>query len=303
MKKTVLLILTLLILLTFITACTSNSSKKDSVYQITDSRGIVVEFEKTPEKVISLLPSNTEIIYALGEEAKLIALSTYCNYPDATKEKIKLESGTNINIEEIIALEPDLVIIGSMSQTDDQIAQLENLGINIIVTDANSIADTYLIIDLIGKIFNKEAAAKDIIDDMQKGFEDIQILVKDLDRKKVYIEISPLEYGLWTSGKGTFQDELLVLVGAENIFADIEGWSQISEEQVISRDPDVIISTFGTMFDADDTIVEIAGRKNWMDLSAVKSDKVFVIDSDSIQRPGPRLVSAAQDLVEYIYNK
>ena len=302
MKRSIIIILSICLFFV-VSGCKNNSEISQTNYDVTDSRGIIVHFDKVPEKVISLLPSDTEIIFALGEGTRLIAVSTYCNYPEEALEKQKLESGINMNIEEIIGLDPDLVVFGKMVQTDDQIKMLEDSGIKVIVTYAGSIEETYDVIEMLGKVFSKEDAAADIIKDMRKGFEEIADTVSKYASKKVYVEISPLEYGLWTCGKGTFQDELLTMVGSENIFSDVEGWGEVSEEQIISRDPDVIISTVGTLADADKTISEIKGRANWNNISAVAVDNVSVVDSDAIQRPGPRLVTAARDLIKCIYGE
>jgi iron complex transport system substrate-binding protein len=302
MKKLLIIILSACLILAF-GGCGKNNGTEQKSYDIVDDRGVTVSFDKAPEKVISLLPSDTEIVYALGEGSKLIAVSTYCNYPAETSEKLKLESGVNTNIEQIINLAPDLVIFGRMVQTDDQISLLEQAGIKVVVTYAGSIDETYSVIELIGKVFNKENAAADIVKDMKKGFADIAKKVSGKTSKKVYVEISPLEYGLWTCGKGTFQDELLTLVGAQNIFSDVESWGAVSEEQVVSRDPDVIISTVGTLAEAEATVDEIMGRANWGSIKAVETGNVFVVDSDAIQRPGPRLVTAANDLIKCIYGE
>jgi iron complex transport system substrate-binding protein len=270
-------------------------------YKVTDSLGKEINFDKVPSKIISLLPSDTEIIYALGDGDKLIAVDTYSNYPEEAKKKPQLDSGEKTNIEAVIGLEPDLVILGQMAQTDAQFKQLEDAGIKVVVTDAGDIAQTYQVIEMIGKTLNKEAKAAEIINGMKNDFNTIKEQVKNNPPKKVYIEISPLKYKLWSCGKGTFQDELLTLVGATNIFSDISSWTEVSEEQVISRDPQIIITTVGPMNGYEDPVSEIKSRANWSKIDAVKNGKIFVTDSDAIQRPGPRLASAAKELAKIIY--
>jgi iron complex transport system substrate-binding protein len=283
------------------TTTSSNTVSTNKSYKVIDSRGKEITFEKAPEKIISLLPSDTEIIYALGVGDKLIAVDTYSNYPEDAKKKQQLDSGSKMNIEAIIGLKPDLVILGQMAQNVDQFKQLEDAGIKVIVTQAGNIADTYKIIEMIGKTLNRGAKAIEIINGMEKDFATINGQVKNNPPKKVYIEISPLQYKLWSCGKGTFQDELLTLVGATNIFSDISNWKEVSEEQVISRNPEIIITTVGPMYGIADPIDEIKGRANWKKIDAVKNGKIFVTDSDAIQRPGPRLAIAAKDLVKIIY--
>jgi len=268
-------------------------------YTVTDSRGVEVSFESVPEKIVSLLPSNTEIIYALGLGDKLVAVSTYCNYPEEAKGKTQMDSGSKTNVEALIGLDPDIVLMGKMAQTDAQYKQLEEAGIKLIVTDANNIADAYVMIEMLGKTFRVESKATALVDEMKKAFADIREQVKGKPAGRVYVEISPVQYGPWTCGKGTFQDELLTLVGAKNIFDDIEGWQKVSEEQVIERNPDFIFTT--DMYSYPDPVAEITGREAWSRTTAVKRAKVFLTDGDQLARPGPRLVDAAKELVSIMY--
>lgn len=302
MKRISLILLAASLLFSF-ASCAKKAQKESPAatsYQVTDSRGVQVTFNEVPQKIISLLPSDTEIIYAFGLGEKLIAVSTYCNYPEDTKNKQKLDSGSKMNIESIIALNPDVVFLGSMAQTEEQFKQLENAGIKVIVTNADNIEQTYMVIEMLGKVLKAEDKAGEIVNGMKKDFDDIKEQVKGKTAYKVYVEVSPVAYGPWTAGKNTFQDELLTLVGAKNIFDDMNGWQQVSEEQVISRNPDYIFTT--DMYSYPDTVAEIKGRKNWADINAIKNGKVFLTDGDRLTRPGPRLVEAAKELVSKIYN-
>ncbi len=276
-------------------------SSNGTAYTVTDSRGKEITFEKAPEKIISLMPSDTEIIYELGAGDKLIAVSEYCNYPEDTKNKTKLSTGESTSLEALMAMNPDVIIAGSMQQTNELFKQLEDSGIKVVITEANSIEETYTVINMIGKVLNLEKKAQDLVDSMKEEFAKIKDEVKDKPAKKVYIEVSPLQFGLWTCGTGTFQQEILTLIGAKNIFDDVAGWKEVSEEQVISRNPDVIITTTMPMSETDDPVAEIMSRKNWENIEAIKNNKVYRADSDAIQRPGPRLVTAAKELVELIY--
>lgn len=284
-----------------VSAASKAAASASESYKVTDSRGKEVSFEKAPEKIISLLPSDTEIIYALGAGDKLIAVDTYSNYPKEATKKKQLSSGEKMSVETIIGLKPDLVILGEMDQTEDQFKQLEDAGIKVIATQAGDIADTYKVIDMMGKTLNQEPKATEIINGMKKDFDQIKEQVKNNPPKKVYIEISPLKYKLWSCGKGTFQNELLTLIGATNIFSDITSWKEVSEEQVLSRNPEIIITTVGPMYGVADPVSEIKARTNWNKIDAVKNGRVYVTDSDAIQRPGPRLATAAKDLVKIIY--
>ena len=117
----------------------------------------------------------------------------------------------------------------------------------------------------------------------------------------MYFEVSPLQYGLWTAGKGTFMDELATLCGLTNAFADVEGWSGISEEQVLERDPDYIVTITMYYGEGPTPVEEIASRAGWENLKAVQNGNIYNADSNAVSRPGPRLVDAAWELYDFVY--
>lgn len=275
--------------------------KTNETQIITDSRGVAVSFDKTPEKIVSLMPSNTEILFALESGGRIIAVSDYCNYPEETSDIPKLPTGERLNIEAIIDLNPDVAIIGNMTAMEDQVKQLEQAGVKVIVTKANSLSETYEVIEMIGRVMDKDKEATKIVKNMKDGFEKIKKDVEGKASNKVYVEVSPLEYGLWSCGQNTFIQELIDIVGAKNIFDDIEGWAAVSEEQVIDRNPDIILTTSSPLTGIEDPVGEISTRQNWSRIEAVKNNKVVMLDADMMSRPGPRLLDVANELVKIIY--
>lgn len=305
MKKVLTILMTLTLIFGLVgctnTANTVNTSKGITV---TDSTGAKITFEKLPNKIISLLPSDTEIIYALKAQNKVIAVSNLSNYPTEASKKTQLDSGNKTNIEAIIGLQPDVILLSKMNQTVAQIKQLQDAGIKVVVTDPQNIASAYDIINVIGKICGKDKEAGDMVTSMKKDFDMIKEQAKRVVKKKVYLEISPLQYGLWTCGKGTFQQEIMDMCGITNVFSDLNGWKSISEEQVINKNPDIILTTT----DADEIggknpIAEIKSRKNWSNINAIKNNKVFSINVNLISKPGPRLVLGAKALMKAVYGK
>lgn len=267
---------------------------------VTDSRGTEVTFNQSPEKIVSLMPSNTEILYELDLGGKIVAVDDYSNYPADTANKKKLPTGEQFEIEALINLNPDVVFIGKMSAMDDQVKQIEDGGIKVIITEANDLAGTYKVIELIGKVMSRSDEAQEIVDSMQKGFAQIREEAKERESLKMYVEVSPLQYGLWSCGKSTFVQELIDVVGATNIFEDVEGWTAVSEEQVLERNPDIILTTASPITGIDDPIGEITSRANWGRIAAVKNSKVIMLDADMSSRPGPRLLDAAKELIKAI---
>lgn len=282
---------------------TVNTVNSPKGFTVIDSTGAKITFEKLPNKIISLLPSDTEIIYALKAQDKVIGVSNLSNYPDEASKKTQLDSGDKTNIEAIIGLKPDVILISKMTQTQAQVKQLQDAGIKVVVTDPKNIASAYDIINVIGKICGKDKEAGDMVTSMKKDFAMIKEQTKGVAKNKVYLEISPLQYGLWTCGKGTFQQEIMDMCGITNVFSDLNGWKSISEEQVINKNPDIILTTTDANGFSKDPIAEIKSRKNWSNISAIKNNKVFSINVDLISKPGPRLVLGAKALMKAIYGK
>jgi len=306
-SKFIILILVCTLMMVTVSCKSASSSNtaasKVSSYTVTDSRGKTIKFDKVPTKVISLLASDTEIVYALGAGGNLIADDTYSDCPESAAKIKKLGSGDKTNIEAIVGMKPDLVIIGTMSQTTDQYKQLENAGINVLVTRASDISDTYKVIDMIGKALNKQSKSDEIVKSMKASFDEVKAESKGHAQKTVYIEVSPLQYGLWAAGNNTFEDELLTLVNAKNVFSDVNSWAQVSEEKVLSRNPQYILTITATMEGQESPVAEIEGRKNWGSLTAVKDKHVYTIDSEAFERPGPRLADAAKQLSKLLYGE
>ena len=283
--------------------------ENNGTIQVTDMMGRDISLDKPAEKVVVLDAANCEVLYALGAEGAILARGEYCNYPEAVLDIPMVGSGRNTNIENIIALQPDIVIANSMDQTKEQIHAIEAAGIPVVMTDDSNIEGVYTGIMLVGEVMGKSEEAIKLVDDMKADFESIAKKAEQAKTeagdatKTVYIEASPLEYGLWASGSETFAHEIVEMLGAKNIFDDVENWVEVSQEQVISRNPDLIIST--TMFFGGDMSPEeeIYSRKGWEGITAIKEKQVFNANSDTITRPGPRLVDAAYEMYEYIYGE
>jgi len=279
-----------------------NTINEKNPLVITDTSEKEVTFTKLPERVISLIPAATETIYDLNLQDKLIAIDGFSNYPDDTKNKTKLDTNTSLNVESIVNLNPDVVFMSKMGQTMDQYNNLINAGIKVVMVDASSIEETYTMINLIGKVLGKEKESIKIVSQMKMDFVDLKNSIKDKEPKTIYYEISPLEYGLWTSGNNTFENEIMQMLNINNIFGDINGWSQVSEEQVLIKNPQYIVTTTGDYGEIK-AVDEIIGRKNWNNIEAVKLKQVYNIDPDIMGRPTKRLVDGAKQLKKLIYGE
>ncbi|MBQ9264713.1 MAG: ABC transporter substrate-binding protein [Clostridia bacterium] len=266
---------------------------------VTDMTGREIVLDCPVDRIVALTASDCEILYALGAGDKLVGRGEYCDYPAEVLEKPVVKSGAETNLEEILALQPQVVLMGTMAQTVEQVEALENAGVKVIVSDAQNINGVYEAILLIGAVTGETEAAAELVAQMQAAFADIAAKAEKTG-KTVYFEVSPLQWGLWAAGKGTFMDELAEICGLENAFADVQGWGAISEEEVIKRDPDYIVTTSMYWGEGPTPVEEIMTRAGWEGLKAVQNGGVFNADSNEITRPGPRLMNAVQALYDFI---
>lgn len=268
---------------------------------VTDMTGREVTLSAPAKKVVAITASNAEIVCMLDGEDTLVGRGEYCNYPETILSLPVVKSGAELNVEEILMLEPDVVLMDIMSQTVEQTQALENAGVKVVCTKEAGIEGVYTAIELIGKVLGKDEAAKGAVKALKLDFEELkaQALKGDVT---VYFEISPLEWGLWTAGNGTFMNEIAELLGMKNVFADVDGWASVSEEQVIERNPAVIVTTSAYYGAGPLPVEEIMGREAWQGVDAVVNGAVFNADSDEMTIPGPRLVDGARNLLEFVKN-
>ncbi len=293
MKKLFSLLLTLMMLLS------AGAGMAEEGITITDSTGRVAVLTEPADRVVALTASDVEILYALGAGDTLVGRGEYCDYPAEVFDLPVVASGAETSVEQILSLAPDVVIMAKMAQTVEQVNALENAGVRVIVSDAQDIAGVYQAIEMIGAIVGRNDEAAALVSGMQTAFADIAANTGDTG-KTVYFEVSPLEWGLWTAGADTFMDELAQMCGLTNAFADVSGWVGISEEQVLARDPDYIVTITMYYGEGPTPVEEIMGRPAWQSLKAVQNGNVYNADSNEISRPGPRLTDAAEKLYAFI---
>ncbi len=271
----------------------------ENAVTVTDMTGREITLSEPAARIVALTAADCEILCALGCEDALVGRGEYCDYPASVLDKPSVQSGYETNIEQIIALQPQVVPMATMAQTVEQVEALENAGVKVVVSDAQDIEGVYYAIRMIGALMGKDAEAEALAADMQSAFAAIADKAENTG-KTVYFEVSPLQWGLWTAGKGTFMDELAALCGLTNAFADVDGWAAISEEQVLERDPDYIVTITMYYGEGPTPVEEIASRPGWDALKAVQNGDILNADSNEISRPGPRLTDAAETLYTFV---
>ena len=275
------------------------SLAEGSAVTVTDMHDREITLTEPATRIVVMQPSDCEILCAIGCEDTIVGRGQYVDYPASILEVPVVQSGAETNIEEILALNPQVVLMNDMSQSEEQVKQLEENGVKVVVSSATDINGVYYAIRMIGKLMGKEENAEAVIADMQATFGEIKANSKN-EGKTVYFEVSPLQWGLWTAGKGTFMDELAEICGLTNAFADLNDWASISEEQVLERDPDYIVTITMYYGEGPTPVEEIKGREGWAELKAVKNDDILNAESNAISRPGPRLKDAAIELYNFI---
>jgi iron complex transport system substrate-binding protein len=311
MKKTKnLIILLLIIALSFsLTACskednsaqTSNEAegngetvKSQFPLTITDFLGREITIEKEPERIVSLAPSVTELIFAVGAGDRVVGVTEYDTYPEEVKDLPKVGGFKGPNIELITAQEPDIVFASTLSGKEEM-ETLEKMGIPVVVIEAKSIDNIYESIEMLGKITNKEEKAQTIVNEMKSKIQEISEKVKDRPKIKVFhlIDIN----GNWTAGSGTFIHELINLAGGQNIAEDTEGWVQYSIEELVSKNPDAIV-----MSSYAGDVETIKNMEGYKETNAVKNNNIYVVSNDDIiSRATNRIVLGLEEIAKFLH--
>lgn len=248
-----------------------------------------VKINKEPARIVSGSPSNTEILFALGLEDKMMGVTNWCNYPAAAGKLEKIGDINPLNIEKIVSLQPDLFVASNLNGKE-AVTKLAEMGIPVLALNPISFAETLEAITLIGKATGKDGQARSIVNKLNNTIKQVRKKGESIKKRglKVFVLLGWEPH--WTAGPGSFLDEAVNLAGGENIAHDLDqSWGQMNFESVLSRNPDIIIT------DIDPE--KIYSNKDWSSVAAVKKDQVYKIIGDEYYRPGPRLVEALEDLV------
>lgn len=306
MKRSITPLFILLILSLLLAACTAAPAPQPTatseVLTVTDGLGRVLSLDPAPQKVISLAPSNTEILYAVGAGDLMVARDDFSNFPEkaAALPSIGGSMG-DYNLEQIAALQPDLVVAAEIN-TPEQVKALEDLGITVYYlsnpTDLEGVFGNLLIV---GELTGRQAQASELVAGLRERVDLVQQRLQGVsERPKVFYELDGSEPAKpWTAGKGTFMDLLIQLAGGENVGASMEAsWGQMSLEALLVANPDVILlgdAAYGI------TPEQVAARAGWEGIKAVQTGQIVPFNDDMASRPGPRLVDGLEILARTLH--
>jgi iron complex transport system substrate-binding protein len=269
---------------------------------VTDGLGRVLTLDLAPQRVISLAPSNTEILYAVGAGSLMVGRDDFSNYPE---EVVSLPSvgGSmgDYNLEHITSLQPDLVLAAEINPPE-QVKALEDIGIQVYYlsnpTDLEGVFQNLLIV---GELTGRQSQAAELAASLRARVETVQQKLAGIsERPMVFYELDGSEPAKpWTAGKGTFMDLLIQLAGGENIGASMESsWGQLSLEALLLANPDVILlgdAAYGV------TVEQVAARAGWEVIKAVQNQQIVPFNDDMASRPGPRLVDGLEILARILH--
>jgi len=268
---------------------------------IVDGLGRQVMISAVPQRIVSLAPSNTEILFALGLADKVVGVTEYCNYPEAAKTKPKVGGFSTVDIEKVVSLRPDLVL-ATRIHDKTIIPSLENLGITVVALTPKSLNEVLESIKLAGKITGQDKEASELVKDLSTRItaivDETQKLAPDQRPRVFYVTWHD---PLMTAGTGTLSNDVISQAGGQNIASDISGDKTIDLETVISRDPEVIIVSVGMGTGEDSPWQYIKSEPRLKNTQALLTDRVYKIDGDLIHRPGPRIVEALEQMAQFIH--
>ena len=284
--------------LALVLSLTSATGQKKT---IKDSLGETISLKTAPERIVSLAPNITEILFSLGLEEKIIGVTRFCDFPPETASKEKVGGLVDLSLEKILALNPDLVI-GFRGNPIRLLERLKSLHLPVLAFEIEpNLESVFSLIEKIGKITCREKEAEHVVDSMKEKYSTIQAaLLKVEHRPKVFLSLHGM--GLWTCGRESFLHDLLTKAKGINIAGTVpKKWLNFNREQLIQKDPDIIVILAKSQR-------EFAATKEWFrgysyvkSVSAVRENRIYFLDENLATRPGPRLVDALSLLARILH--
>lgn len=286
----------LILLAAFLTINAGSSEGSSAVDTITDDAGRFIKVSARVERIVSIAPSNTEMLFALGVGDKVVGVTQYCNYPPETASVPKVGGFADISIEKVVELQPDLVVAASL-HLSSIVPALENLGLKVIVINPETVDGIFDSLIRLGIVTGHEEKADGMVKELTRELVELEEKLKGKRKVKVFWELSP---DLWTAGPNSFIHDLIERAGGENIAGDgASPWLKLSREVIIDRSPEIIFLADHLSGENGETV---AARPGWELVSAVKEGRVIEIgDTDLLSRPGPRVIEALKYVAERIY--
>jgi len=270
---------------------------------VTDDYGVKVSVPSNPQKIVSLSPTNTEILGALGLIDRVVGVTDYSNYPAEAATKTNVGGYTAINSEKVVNLEPDLIIADS-GNGNETIEYLRGLGLNVVVLDPKDINGIFKDIVLVGKATGTKDKANSLVSSLRERIDLIKKQVASANTTPTVAHVVSYD-PIYVAGKNTYQDEVISLAGGKNAFSNIDEWGTVNIENLLSKDPDYILINSGSgMSDANGSnpVYDYFKQNTQVQsLKAVQNNHLILVDADVISRSGPRIVDAIEMVAKLIH--
>jgi iron complex transport system substrate-binding protein len=305
MKRLFNLVLFAALLTGLLAACAPTPApapESSATLTVTDGLGRTLTLDPNPQRVISLAPSNTEILFAVGAGGRVVGRDDFSNYPEEAQALPSVGGSMgDYNLEQIASLQPDLVLAAEIN-TPEQVKALEDLGVPVYyLSNPTDLEGVFQNILIVGELTGQKSQAQELAASLRARVETVsQKLARVAERPRVFYELDGSEPSKpWTTGKGTFMDLLIQLAGGENAGASMDSsWGQLSLEALLLADPDFILlgdAAYGV------TPEQVATRAGWEQIKAVQSGQIIPFNDDMASRPGPRLVDALEILARTLH--
>jgi iron complex transport system substrate-binding protein len=272
-------------------AHSSSQRFKDEV-----GREMIVPFP--PKKIVSLAPNITEILFGLGLDQEIVGVSIHCNFPEKVQSKVRVGSYISLDFEKIVSLEPDLIIATGAGNTRDMVDRLERLGFPTYVIFPKNVEDVTRSVGHLSQLVGREKEGAEIIQEMRRRRERVVELTRGLPRPRVFLQIG--EAPIVTVGKNSFADDLIRLAGGDNVAGnEKEMYPRFAMEEILKRSPEVILVSSMNPRGNYQKIFEEWSR--WKTIPAVKNSQIYLIDSDLIDRPSPRIIDGLEEMARILH--
>ena len=308
MKRKSILVLTLICIMALLPGCTGTveanppqSEEQNTKLPATDRAGNEISIPDQINRIISISPANTEILIELGFADKIIAADEYSKDIKGLPKGIPLFDMMAPDAEQMVALEPDIIYTTGMvlAEGNDPYKPIKDMGICVAYVPASiSIEGIYEDILFLAKSLGADSKGADLVNSMISKIEEIEEKGKTIENNKtVYFELAESP-NLYSFGTGVFLNEMIEIIGAENVLADYDMWISISEENVIASNPDVIITNVDYI---ENPVDEIKSRSGWENVKAVKSDQVYYVDNYATSHPNHNIIIGLEQMAKAIY--
>ncbi len=262
-----------------------------------DGIGRTVLIKARPQRIISLAPNVTEILFALGLGSRIVGVTSYCDFPEEAKNREKIGDTLHPNLERIVALRPDLVVVTTASQVEELVRHLDQLSIPVYVSNPRTVREVALSIRQLGEVTGNEKEAAAIAGEMERRIEGVENRVRNLSRPSVFyiLQTGPLI----TAGRNTFINDLITLAGGRSISGEeTADYPQFSRETVIARAPEVIVvpASHGSALVSEEEL-----RGAFAVTPAIRFNRIVQVNPDWVDRPGPRIVEGLEQLAQGIH--